>query len=452
MNRRTVLTLAVFLLLPSACPAAGKPKGQDLSGWTGKWAIAWTRPGSWQPKQFTGTLTLEPSGGTVVPSLTFFETSGLFSVAAVDAREDTLRLAFSLENDATFRVDLFRDGDTVHGSAQWLKAPGEVQIPWSPVEGRRRSETSGPLLAPSIVTPWTVATPEQVGLDDAAVRSLVAAVNDLGFSGFILVKDDKLVAATGTAPDDSAQVTSVSKALSSLAVPFLLSEHKWPSIDAPIGGAIGWPSDDARTPITLRHVLSHTTGLEVPDYRSWIEVAARDHRADLQSALAIDPPGTVFEYSNRAVELTSEVVAEAAGMPLDDYLRPRLLEPLGIDATWARDKKGHARVHAGVRINAVDLAKVGVMMRDGGAWAGQQVLPVGWVDTATNQPATAASPQVGLGWFLVKGRRGFQHTGDSGAFLLVLRDTGIVAAGVHTSGGRLGGVMREVQGLGKPVQ
>ena len=132
------------------------------------------------------------------------------------------------------------------------------------------------------------------------------------------------------------------------------------------------------------------------------------------------------------------MVAQAVGMPLDDYLAPRLLEPLGVTARWSHDPHGHAQVHAGVRISAVDLVKIGVLMRDGGVWQGRQILPVGWVETAGRR-FQAPGPT----WSL----RGFQHTGDSGAFLVVLRDSGIVAAGVHQEGGPIGSVMSDVMAL-----
>lgn len=147
------------------------------------------------------------------------------------------------------------------------------------------------------------------------------------------------------------------------------------------------------------------------------------------------------------------MVAQAVGMPLDDYLAPRLLEPLGVTARWSHDPHGHAQVHAGVRISAVDLVKIGVLMRDGGVWQGRQILPVGWVETAGRR-FQAEGRDVGLGWFLIAEEpgptwslRGFQHTGDSGAFLVVLRDSGIVAAGVHQEGGPIGSVMSDVMAL-----
>lgn len=118
-------------------------------------------------------------------------------------------------------------------------------------------------------------------------------------------------------------------------------------------------------------------------------------------------------------------------------MKPRLLDPLAIAPVWRRDPKGHVRVHAGVAANAVDLVKIGVLLAQDGMWEGKRVLPEGWVAAATGQPATMASPRTGLGWFVWPDGRGFEHTGDSGAFLVVMPAAGIVAAGVHDDPGSI---------------
>lgn len=433
-------------------PATRKPSAEEAA-WAGRWVIEIARPG-WQPFLFTGTLDLVRDGGTWKAEVDFNQVRTQLPAVRVDVSDAAARLAFS-DGTATIRVDLLRDGDLVGGRATWLDAAGKTNIPWCVVDGARSWDT---FVTPGLDTPWPVAAPAEVGLDDAAVRALVAEAQRTHSGGFVLVKDGRLVVAVGEDPRANAHVASVSKALSSLAVPFLLAEGRWPSIDAPIGPALGaWTGDDPRAAITLRHVLSHTTGLETPDYSTWITTARTDHRADVLAAKLLQPPGTVHQYSNRAVELTSDLVAAVTGEALDAYLGPRLLQPLGIDATWWHDPLGHARVHAGVGIDAIDLAKVGVMMADGGRWNGAQVLPAGWVQTATGQAATAASARAGLGWFLLEDGRGFQHTGDSGAMLMVLPADGIVAARVHlpTRGEEdkrlkqhsLGGLMGMVSGL-----
>ena len=59
-------------------------------------------------------------------------------------------------------------------------------------------------------------------------------------------------------------------------------------------------------------------------------------------------PGTHFNYNTPASYMLSAIVHKLTGENLLDYLRPRLLDPLGIaDATWSADAQGVA--HGGLR-------------------------------------------------------------------------------------------------------
>ncbi len=419
-----------WLMLGSGCGSRGAaPCDADAALWQGRWFVEWARPNGWQPFLFTGPLDLaqDPNTCRWTAGLDWVETtSGVMTATDAALAAESAHLRFVVDGDQLV-LDLFRDGDTLRGGAQWIDDAGERSIPWSVVDGARQWS----LVAPAVTAPWPVATPEEVGLAPQSVRDLVDEAERTHSSGFVVVKDGRLVVLAGEAPWEPENIASVSKALSSLAIPFLIAESKWKSIDEPLADALTeWAPPDPRSAITLRHVLSHTTGLEIPQYESWIKSAGLDHAADVLSAKLVQPPGAAFAYSNRAVELTSVLVQRITGKPLDEYLRPRLLEPLQIAASWSHDPKGHARVHGGVSIDAIDLAKVGVLMRDDGKWQGRQVLPTGWVETAT-RAATTVAESPGLGWFLLPTGRAFLHTGDSGAVLLVVPESGIVMARVH---------------------
>jgi CubicO group peptidase (beta-lactamase class C family) len=99
-------------------------------------------------------------------------------------------------------------------------------------------------------------------------------------------------------------------------------------------------------PVTLRHLLNHTSGL-----RDWGSIAgiagwprntrALDHRHVLQ-ILARErelnfSPGTEWEYSNSNYNLLAIVAERAAGESLPAFTRRRIFEPLGMTSTSWRD-------------------------------------------------------------------------------------------------------------------
>ena len=46
-----------------------------------------------------------------------------------------------------------------------------------------------------------------------------------------------------------------------------------------------------------------------------------------------NPPGLAYEYSNYGFAILGRIVSKVSGMPYRDYVRTRILEPLGLSAT-----------------------------------------------------------------------------------------------------------------------
>ena len=113
-------------------------------------------------------------------------------------------------------------------------------------------------------------------------------------------------------------------------------------------------------PITIRHLLNHTSGL-----RDWGEVAAlagwpretrvhtHDHVLDIlsrQRALNY-PPGDKYSYTNSGFNLLAIIVSRVSGQPFATFSRERLFNPLGLTSTQWRDDfrrvvKGRAQAYS----------------------------------------------------------------------------------------------------------
>lgn len=91
--------------------------------------------------------------------------------------------------------------------------------------------------------------------------------------------------------------------------------------------------------ITLRHLLTHTSGLHSytvrPDYSA--DVVKPIASAELIASMEKDPPdfapGTNFQYCDTGYFLLGEIVAKVSRRPLADYLRTTFFEPLGMKDT-----------------------------------------------------------------------------------------------------------------------
>lgn len=85
----------------------------------------------------------------------------------------------------------------------------------------------------------------------------------------------------------------------------------------------------AKTPITLRHLLTHTSGL---CYSLWDTTMKRwEARPSGPSPLIFDP-GTRWQYG-QGIDLAGRLVENVSGTSLEDYFQENILQPLGMTDT-----------------------------------------------------------------------------------------------------------------------
>lgn len=115
----------------------------------------------------------------------------------------------------------------------------------------------------------------------------------------------------------------------------------------------------------------------------------------------VEPPGTRWNYSGGASELIGWLVARGTGVPLPEYARDVLFDPLGIGAfEWMAGHDGVASSASGLRLTPRDLARIGQAVLAGGRWRGRQVIPASWLDRALRpRVETAWGDGYGYQWY-----------------------------------------------------
>lgn len=125
------------------------------------------------------------------------------------------------------------------------------------------------------------------------------------------------------------RILSMTKTIATVAVLMLMEDGKL-ALDDPLGRHL---PEFAASPITIRHLLTHTSGL--PAAGEAIEVSA-DLKAFSVAAARMTPtapPGKRFVYNSVNSELASRVVEVASGLAFDAFLRQRIFVPLGMNDT-----------------------------------------------------------------------------------------------------------------------
>jgi CubicO group peptidase (beta-lactamase class C family) len=146
-------------------------------------------------------------------------------------------------------------------------------------------------------------------------------------------------------PDTIFESGSVAKQFTAGAIELLVQDGKL-SLDDPVRKYVP-EVPDFGTPILIRHLLTHTSGLRSqwplmgmmgrPTGRAVHTVPEILELVAFQKALNFKP-GDEFLYNNTGFTLLSVVVARVSGMSFNEFCRERLFKPLGMDRTqWRTD-------------------------------------------------------------------------------------------------------------------
>ena len=160
------------------------------------------------------------------------------------------------------------------------------------------------------------------------------------------------------------------KSITGLLVGLLVADGKV-ALDDPVSRFVPEWADGRRGRVTVRHLLTMSSGLTRAVEPGKSVGFAADKTGFVVGLEPADEPGTRWEYSNEGVQLLSPILEKAAGMPLHDYARDRLFRPLGMNDTRLRlDAKGHAWTYADAETTLRDFARLGELMRNKGRLAG----------------------------------------------------------------------------------
>ena len=331
---------------------------------------------------------------------------------------------------------------------------------------------TAPTPAPKVIRPPTLTLSfnqaKLAALDDAILK----AIADKKLPGGVLwierngVTHKKVYGHRSILPttepmtlDTVFDMASLTKALATAPAIALLIERDKIELDAPVRHYIAEFSGEGRHQITVRHLLTHTSGLRpgLSLATPWIGTTAAVQLACREMPAAQE--GTKFVYSDINFILLGEIVRRVSGLPLDEFVTRELFQPLEMRSTSFRPsadliariapttatatniirgivhdptarRMGGVAGHAGLFATASDTARFARMLLEGGSLNGQRVLETKTVRLMTsNQSPESLTAKRGLGWDIDTGYSGprgehfpigsFGHTGWTGTSIWI---------------------------------
>ncbi len=298
---------------------------------------------------------------------------------------------------------------------------------------------------------WEHSTPEAQGIDSRGLVRAVSRVRDecVNLHSLIMIRNGHVIFEVYVPPYDKDtlhNVKSVTKSIMSALVGIALQEGILDSLDQTVSEYfpeyITDDMDPRKRSITLRHLLTMTSGLDLDENGpimngifgsdDWIEATfARPISGD---------PGRRFLYCSALSHTMSGILSRASKQSLLELCNRYLFGPLGINGIqWKQGPKGYYFGGSELFMTPRDMVKFGLLFLNQGRWGGEQVVPADWVRESTRDHMAGIEADDGYGywwWQVLTDDYGYKAAGWGGQRIFVLprRNMVVVATSADPEG------------------
>jgi len=255
----------------------------------------------------------------------------------------------------------------------------------------------GSILRSGIAFPFTFMATATLADDGAVGCAAAIAYSDAHRGEAVLVLRDGVSVCQSEDTASAHELWSGTKSFVGIMAAAAVQD-KLLTLDEPAADTLTeWQSDPVKKTVTVRHLLSMTSGQPSTIGRP------EGYRESLAVALTAKP-GERFQYGPSQLQIFGELLRrklKAAGRNENprEYLERRILKPLGIRvAHWRNGQDGLPLMPQGMLLSASEWAKFGEFVRGGGKIGGRAAVDA----TAFAQlfRGSTANPAYGLTWWL----------------------------------------------------
>ncbi len=226
-----------------------------------------------------------------------------------------------------------------------------------------------PFMATKKSVPLQKCTPEKAGVNSADISNYLKKLNNrkgANVHSVLIVKDQKKICDASFAPystDDFHITHSLCKTITSFAIGMLIDDGLL-SYDDKICDIFpencNFLTSRRMRNVSVQHLLSMTSGANFKEVSCVVE---KDWVSSFISYDVSSEPGAKFEYNSMNSYMLSAIVTKLTGEKLQNYLAPRLFEPLGFGSIhWESCPMGNDKGGWGMYILPEDAAKIGLLI------------------------------------------------------------------------------------------
>lgn len=253
---------------------------------------------------------------------------------------------------------------------------------------------------------------------------IAGPVRERGGPAGLILKRGRVVAEWGdTARTD--MTFSIAKSYIAVLAGLALTDGLIRDVDEPVAATVEgpWFASPHNATITWRHLLQQSSEWQGEifgksdqvDHNRQIGPGADNSRKGQRREL--QQPGSYYEYNDVRVNLLAYCLLQRFRRPLPEVLRERIMDPIGASDTWewqgystswleldgrrVQSVPGGGHWGGGLFISARDHARLGLLIAQGGVWAGKELLSPAWIKAMLTPSPTLDN--YGYLWWLNRG-------------------------------------------------
>jgi len=288
---------------------------------------------------------------------------------------------------------------------------------------------------PGLAAPAVTSTNDALVNGNAAVSaSFATAFANAAGTCMVAMRDGKIIGEwyfAGRTPTTRSLAFSASKPLAAAAVGAAQQLGRL-SIDQSIADFIPEFKGTKKAGITIRHLLTHTSGLLSPVVDVELALTTGTLAEQALKLPLVNVPGTTFDYNSSgvAMQLLARVIERAVGEKYATFVEKYVLRPAGMansaykgDVAATDWETGEPWLAGGLNTTCRDLARLGQVFHAKGRWADQQIFSADFAALATSvlmaNVSTGGTP-INYGLLIQHTMGGVGHVGACGQVMLTL--------------------------------
>lgn len=270
---------------------------------------------------------------------------------------------------------------------------------------------------------WKTSIPKEQGMNDSLFNAMDAQILAGAYKdihSLLIIKNNNIIFEKyygGHTQDELTQIFSSTKSVTSALIGIAMQQGKIKSLDDKLLSF--FPEyknienlDEWKENITLRNVLTMSTGFEWDEYKFPLDSAenpvmilskSHDWIKYMLDRKVIDEPGTKFNYTTGDAILLSGILKNITGMSAEQFANENLFNYLNItDYKWQTGPHGITNTGWGLFMKPRDMAKFGLLYLNNGIWNGSRIVPADWVKSSTSKQINVSDNfNYGYQWWML---------------------------------------------------